>query len=71
MNTKSIIVVITVTVGVVVVASLGLGLLTPNKPIEFFGINIASGDGQFIPPVAGGLALAVGIAWLFTKSKRA
>ena len=71
MNGKSIVVVLTVAVGAVVLASLGLSLLTPGKPVEFFGMNIASGDGQFIPPAAGGLALAVGIVWLLAKSKRA
>jgi hypothetical protein len=39
--------------------------LTPGQRIECLGINIASGDGGFIPPAAGGLALAVGIVWLF------
>ena len=71
MNGRSIVVVLTVAVGAVVLASLGLSLLTPGKHIDFLGINIASGDGQFIPPVAGGLALAVGIVWLFAKSKSA
>jgi nitrate reductase gamma subunit len=71
MNIKPVIAVTLVAVGVVVLASLGLGLLTPGKPVEFLGMNIAKGNGQFIPPVAGGLAFAGGIILLLIKSKRA
>jgi hypothetical protein len=71
METKPIITVAFVAVGVVVLASFGLGLLTPGKPLDFFGLNIANGDGRFIPPVAGALAFIAGIIWLLVKSKRA
>jgi hypothetical protein len=71
MTTKSIVTVVLVAVGVVVVASLGLGVLTPGKSVEFLGLNLADGDGRFIPPVAGGLAFIGGILLLLVKSKRA
>jgi hypothetical protein len=71
MNAKPVIAVTLVAVGAVVLASLGLGQLTPDKPVEFLGMNIAKGDGEFIPPLAGGLVFAGGILWLLVKSKRA
>ena len=71
MEAKHIITVAFVAVGVVVLASLGLGFLTPGKPVEFFGLNIANGDGRFIPPVAGGLVFIAGILWLLVRAKRA
>jgi hypothetical protein len=71
LNTKPIIVVTLIAVGVVVLASLSLNFLTPGKPLEFLGLNLADGDGRFIPPVAGGLVFAGGIIFLLLKSKRA
>jgi hypothetical protein len=71
LNTKPIIVVTLIAVGVVVLASLSLNFLTPGKPFEFLGLNLADGDGRFIPPVAGGLVFAGGIIFLLLKSKRA
>lgn len=70
MNTKSLIIVALTTVGIVVLASLGLSFLTPGKPVEFLGINIAKADGQFIPPVAGACVFVGGIILLLVKSKR-
>jgi hypothetical protein len=71
MNTKPIIVVTLIAVSVVVLASLGVNFLTPGKPCEFLGLNLADEDGRFIPPVAGGLAFAGGIIFLLLKSKHA
>lgn len=71
MNIKLLVIVLLATIAVVVLASLGLTFLPLNKPVVIFGLNIAEGDGRFIPPVAGGLAFVVGIIFLLLKSKRA
>jgi hypothetical protein len=70
MNTKSMIVIGLIAMGVVVLASLGLGLITPGKSTEFLGVNIVKDDGQFIPPIAGALALVCGIVVLLVKPRR-
>lgn len=71
MKAKPVIVLTLVAVGVVVLASLCLNFLTPDKPVIFLGLNIAEGDGRFIPPIAGGFVFAAGIILLLLKSKRA
>jgi nitrate reductase gamma subunit len=68
---KLFVAVVLVSVCVVVFASMALNLLTPGQPVEFLGVNIAKSDGQFIPPVAGGMVLAAGVVWLLIRSKRA
>ncbi len=55
----------------VVLASLGLGFITPDKPIEFLGMNIAKSDGQFIPPVVGAFAFAGGVIFRLAKTRHA
>jgi hypothetical protein len=70
MKTQSLAAIALIAVGMVVLASLGLSFMTPGKPIDFLGTDIAKADGQFIPPVAGALALVVGIVLLMVKPRR-
>jgi hypothetical protein len=62
---KSFLAVALISVGAIVIASLALNCLTPGQRIEFAGVNLAQGDGQFIPPVAGGLVFVAGMIWLW------
>ena len=71
MNTKTIISVLLITLGIVVLAYSGLSFTTPGKPIEFFGLHIATTDSHFIPPAVGVLALVGGLVLFFVKPKSA
>ena len=70
MNTKTIVAVLLVTLGIVVLAYSGITFTTPGKPVEFFGMHIATTDSHFVPPVVGALALVGGIVLLVVKPKR-
>ncbi len=70
MNTRTTIGVILIALGIVVLAYSGITFKTPGKPIEFFGIHIATTDSHFVPPVVGAIALVGGIALLAIKQNR-
>jgi hypothetical protein len=70
MNTKSIIIVMLIVVGIVVLASLGMSFTTPGKPIAILGLHVAADHSEFIPPVAGALALVGGIGLLLLIKPR-
>jgi hypothetical protein len=70
MNTKNVIAIALIVLGIVVLAYSGLSFTTPGKPIEVLGLHIATTDSHFIPPVAGAIALAGGIALLFWSPKK-
>jgi hypothetical protein len=61
---KSFLAVAFISVGAIVIASLALNFLTPGQPVVFLGMNLAKGNGQFIPPLVGALVFAVGLLWL-------
>jgi len=69
MNTKTIISVLLITLGIVVLAYSGLSFTTPGKPIEIFGLHIATTNSHFIPPAIGALALIGGIILLLVKPR--
>ena len=71
MNTKTIVAVILIALGIVVLAYSGITFKTPDKPVEFLGLHIATTDSHFIPPVAGALALVGGIVLLVVKPRKA
>jgi hypothetical protein len=66
---KTIIAVALVALGIVVLAYSGLSFKTPGKPIEIFGLHIATTDSHFIPPAVGALALVGGVVLLLVKPK--
>jgi uncharacterized membrane protein YidH (DUF202 family) len=69
MNTKTVIAALLITLGIVVLAYSGISFTTPGKTIDFLGMHIATTDNHFIPPVAGALALVVGIVLLLVRPK--
>jgi len=69
MNTKTIAAALLITLGIVVLAYSGLSFTTPGKDINFLGMQIATTDNHFIPPVAGALMLVGGIVLLLIKPK--
>jgi hypothetical protein len=71
MNTKTIIAALLITLGIVVLAYSGITFKTPGKPVEFFGIHIATTDSHFIPPVVGALALVGGVVLLMVRPRQA
>ena len=68
MNSKTIAVIL-IALGFVVLAYSGITYKTPGKPVDFLGIHIETTHSHFIPPVAGALALAGGIALLVAGPK--
>lgn len=69
MNTKTIAIVL-IALGLVVLAYSGIAFTTPGKPVDFLGMHFATTDNHFIPPVAGALALAGGVALLVVGAKK-
>lgn len=69
MNSKTIVAALLITLGIVVLAYSGLSFTTPGKDLHFLGLNIATTDSHFIPPVAGALALVGGIVLLIIKPR--
>ncbi len=59
-----------VALGIVVLAYSGLSFKTPGKPIDIFGLHIATTDNHFIPPAMGAIALVGGIVLLLVKPRR-
>jgi nitrate reductase gamma subunit len=70
MNTKTFAIILIV-LGLVVLAYSGITFKTPGKPIDVLGAHIETTHSHFIPPVAGGIALAVGVVLLVVRPKSA
>jgi len=68
MNTR-IIAAILIALGIVVLAYSGITYKTPGKPVDFLGMHFETTHSHFIPPVAGALALAGGIALLVASPR--
>lgn len=68
---KTIVAALLVALGIAVLAYSGLSFKTPGKPIEIFGLHIATTESHFIPPAVGAVALVGGIVLLFMKPKGA
>jgi hypothetical protein len=66
-----IIAVLLIALGIVVLAYSGLSFTTPGKPLDILGLQIATTNSHFIPPVAGAVALAVGIGLILTGRRPA
>jgi hypothetical protein len=69
MNSKMIAVVL-IALGIVVLAYSGITYTTRGKPVDVLGMHFETTQSHFIPPVAGALALAGGIALLLVNPKR-
>jgi uncharacterized membrane protein YidH (DUF202 family) len=69
MNTKTIAVVL-IALGIVVLAYSGIRYTTRGKDVNVLGAHIETTEHHFIPPVAGALALAGGVALLVVGAKR-
>jgi hypothetical protein len=70
MNTKTFAIILIV-LGLVVLAYSGITFNTPGKPIDVLGAHIETTHSHFIPPVAGAIALAVGVVLLVVRPKSA
>jgi hypothetical protein len=70
MNTKTFAIILIV-LGLVVLAYSGITFKTPGKPIDVLGAHIETTNSHFIPPVAGAIALAVGVVLLVVRPKNA
>ena len=70
MNTKTVAVIL-IALGLVVLAYSGITFNTPGKPVDVLGVHVETTHSHFIPPVAGAIALAVGVVLLVVKPKRA
>jgi len=70
MNTKSVAIVLIV-LGLVVLAYSGITFKTPGKPVDVLGVHVETTHSHFIPPVAGAIALAIGVVLLVVNPKRA
>jgi len=55
--------------GIVVLAYSGITYKTSGKPANVLGVQVQTTHTHYIPPVAGALALAGGIALLLGRSK--
>jgi hypothetical protein len=62
---------ILITLGIVVLAYSGITYKTSGKPVDVLGVHVETTHTHYIPPVAGALALAGGIALLLGGSKAA
>ena len=69
MNLKTGVAVLLIAVGIVVLAYSGVVFTTPGKPVQFFGLEIATTETHFIPPVVGALALVAGVVVLLIKPR--
>ena len=70
MNSKSVAIVLIV-LGLVVLAYSGITFKTPGKPVDVLGVHVETTHSHFIPPVAGAIALAIGVVLLVVNPKRA
>jgi hypothetical protein len=70
MNTKTFAIILIV-LGLVVLAYSGITFKTPGKPIDVLGAHIETTHSHFIPPVAGAIALAIGVVLLVVRPKSA
>ena len=55
--------------GIVVLAYSGITYKTSGKPVDVLGVHVETTRTHYIPPVAGALALAGGVALLLGGSK--
>lgn len=67
MNLKTGVAVLLIALGIVVLAYSGVVFTTPGKPVRFLGLEIATTETHFIPPVVGALALVAGVVVLLIK----
>jgi len=67
MNLKTGVAVLLIALGIVVLAYSGVVFTTPGKPVQFLGLEIATTETHFIPPVVGALALVAGVVVLLIK----
>ena len=70
MNAKNTIAVVLIGMGVIVLAFSGISFTTPGETIKFLGLNIATTENHFIPPVSGALVLLAGIVLLLVNPKQ-
>jgi hypothetical protein len=69
MNTKTIAIIL-IALGFVVLAYSGITYTTRGKDVNVLGAHFETTKSHFIPPVAGALALAGGVALLLVNPKR-
>jgi len=67
MNLKTGVAVLLIALGIVVLAYSGVVFTTPGKSVRFLGLEIATTETHFIPPVVGALALVAGVVVLLIK----
>lgn len=68
MNTKMIAMIL-IGLGVVVLAYQGITFTSRGKPVDVLGVHVETTKTNFIPPVAGALALVGGIVLLVASPK--
>jgi hypothetical protein len=69
MNTKMIAMILIV-LGAVVLAYQGITFKSRGKPVDVLGVHVETTKTNFIPPVAGALALAGGLVLLVVNPKK-
>jgi hypothetical protein len=70
MSPKTIIAAILITLGAVVLAYQGITFKSRGKPVDVLGVHVETTKSNYIPPVAGALALVGGIVLLLVNPKR-
>ena len=60
---------ILIALGIVVLSYSGITYKTSGKPVDVLGVHVETTRTHYIPPVAGALALAGGVALLLGGSK--
>ena len=70
MNTRMLAMIL-IALGIVVLAYSGITYKTSGKPADVLGVQVATTHTHYIPPVAGAVALACGVALLLGGSKTA
>jgi hypothetical protein len=70
MNSKTIAVILIV-LGGVVLAFQGVKFTSPGKPVDVLGVHVETTKTNYVPPVAGALALVGGLLLLVVSPRRA
>ncbi len=70
MSSQRIMAIILIAVGIVVLAYSGITFRTPGKSVDIGPVHVQTTNSHYIPPVAGAIALSLGIVLVVLGNKK-